>query len=845
MLHAAWRSLLGRKVRLLMSTFAIVLGVAFVTGTFIFTDTLNKSFTAIFDNSVGDVVVRPEGAADAGDRETTLTLPASLVRRLSTVPGAARADGNVVTSGLFVIGTNDRVIGGQGAPGFGLNVTDAPAAHGVERLQVVTGRSPVGEDEVALDAATVRRAGYRVGDTVTLVSAGRQALLRPRLVGIADYPDGGSLNGASAALFDTRTAQQLFLQGRRSFNDAWVTAEPGVGQAELRDRVARVLPAGFEALTGDRAADESASDLLDAISFLTVFLLVFAGIALVVGCFLIVNTFSMLVAQRSRELALLRALGASRRQVTRSVLFEALVVGLLGSGLGLGLGVLLAIGIRALFARLGLDLSGTGLVFAARTPVVAMAVGVLVTVFAAYLPARRSSRIPPVAALRDDVAMPESALRWRLLAGSLLGLLGAGAVALGLLVDVPSPGYWVGVGLLLAMFGMSAASPVVAAPFLHVVAVLYRRTFGAVGVLAGQNSLRNPRRTAATASALMIGLTLVTTMSIAGTSAKASVDQTIARTFLGDIVISNAVNQGFSPSVADLAEREQGVASVTRLRFAPSELKGERTFVAGVDPRSLTSVMRLTLSSGSLADFRGNTILVSEKEATDRGYRVGQELAFRFPSGVERLRIVGIHDAQFADYLTTLDALTGGGFAPQDSSLLIKLKAGADAATVKKALEADTADLPIITVKNQQEYAAERRAPIDRLVLIIYALLGLALLIAVLGVVNTLGLSVVERTREIGLLRAIGLDRRQLRRMISLEAVAIAVLGAVMGIGMGLAFGVALMTSLRDEGLEVTRIPWGSLGAYLLVSVAIGLLAALLPARRASRLDVLKAIGTE
>ncbi len=845
MLHAAWRSLLGRKVRLLMSTFAIVLGVAFVTGTFIFTDTLNKSFTAIFDNSVGDVVVRPEGAADAGDRETTLTLPASLVARLAAVPGAARADGNVVTSGLFVIGTNNRVIGGQGAPGFGLNVTEAPAAHGVARLQVVTGRSPTGEDEVALDAATVRRAGYRIGDTVKLVSAGKRALLQPRLVGIADYPDGGSLNGASAALFDTGTAQQLFLDGRQSFNDAWVTAEPGVGQAELRDRVARVLPSGFEALTGDRAADESASDLLDAISFLTVFLLVFAGIALVVGCFLIVNTFSMLVAQRSRELALLRALGASRRQVTRSVLFEALVVGLVGSGVGLGLGVLLAIGIRALFARLGLDLSGTGLVFAVRTPVLAITVGVVVTVFAAYLPARRSSRIPPVAALRDDVAMPESALRWRLLAGSVLGLLGAGAVALGLLVDVPSPGYWVGAGLLLAMFGMSAASPVVAAPFLHVVAVLYRRTFGAVGVLAGQNSLRNPRRTAATASALMIGLTLVTTMSIAGTSAKASVDETIARTFLGDIVISNAVNQGFSPSVAGIAEREQGVASVTRLRFAPSELKGERTFLAGVDPRSLTSVMRLTLSSGSLAEFRGNTILVSEKEAADRGYRVGQELAFRFPSGVERLRIVGIHDAQFADYLTTLDALTGGGFAPQDSSLLIKLEAGADAATVKKALEADTADLPILTVKNQQEYAAERRAPIDRLVLIIYALLGLALLIAVLGVVNTLGLSVVERTREIGLLRAIGLDRRQLRRMVSLEAVAIAVLGALMGIGMGLAFGVALMASLRDEGLEVTRIPWGSLGAYLLASVAIGLLAALLPARRAARLDVLKAIGTE
>lgn len=845
MLHAAWRSLLGRKVRLLMSTFAIVLGVAFVAGTLIFTDTLNKSFTAIFDSSVGDVVVRPEGAADNGDTQTTLTLPASVVSTLKKVPGAARADGNVVTFGLFVIGSNNRVVGGQGAPGLGFNNSDAPAAHGVKGLQIVSGRAPVGQDEVAIDAATVRRADLVVGGKVRLVSAGKRALLQPRLVGIADFPDGGSLNGATASIFDTGTAQKLFLDGKDAFTDAWVTARPGVSQEDLRAQVARVLPRGYEAVTGDKAAEQSADDLLEAISFLTIFLLVFAAIALVVGSFLIVNTFSMLVAQRSRELALLRALGASRRQVTRSVLFEALVVGLVGSGIGLALGVLLAIGIRALFATLGLDLSGTGLVFAARTPLAAFAVGVLVTVVAAYLPARRSSRIPPIAALRDDVAMPESALRWRLLVGTVMGAVGVAAGAVGLFVEVPKQGYWVGAGALLAMLGMAAASPVTSKPFLRLAAAFYRRAFGTVGVLAGQNSLRNPRRTAATASALMIGLTLVTTMSIAGTSAKASVDQTIARTFVGDIVISNAVGQGFSPSIATIAAKEEGVQSVTRLRFAPSQLKGKRTFLAGADPRTLSSVLRLQLSAGSLGDFTGNTLLVSQKEADAKGYELGQVLTFRFPKGPTRLRIVGIHDAEFASYLTTLDALTSGGFAPEDSSLLIKLDPGADAAAVKTALEADTADLPIITVKNQQEYAAERRAPIDRLVLIIYALLGLALVIAVLGVVNTLGLSIIERTREVGLLRAIGIDRRQMRRMVSLEAVAIAVLGALMGIAMGLVFGIALMASLRDEGLEVTRIPWLSLGVYLLASIAIGLLAALIPARRAARLDVLRAIGTE
>ncbi len=846
MLHAAWRSLLGRKLRLIMSTFAIVLGVAFVAGTLIFTDTLNKSFVAIFDSSVGDVVVRPVGASNNESNPTTLSIPADVVDSLAKVPGAARADGNVVSFGVFVIGKDNRVIGGQGAPGLGFNASDAPAAGGVEPLQVVRGRAPRGENEVVIDAATVRRAGYGLGEQVRLVSAGKKALLEPRLVGIAGYPDGGSLNGATASIFDTRTAQKLFLDGRDVFNDAWVTAKPGVSEQELRDDVAKVLPKGYEALTGKKAAAEAASGLLEAINFITIFLLVFAGIALVVGSFLIVNTFSMLVAQRSRELALLRALGASRRQITRSVLFEAFVVGLVGSAVGLGLGVLLAIGIRALFASFGLDLSGTSLVFAPRTPLAALAVGLLVTMVAAYLPARRSSLIPPIAALRDDVAMPESSMHRRLLVGSLMMLAGVAAGLTGLFLDVPDPGYWVGGGALFAMLGMAAASPSTSRPFLAVTARLYRGLFGSVGNLAGQNSLRNPRRTAATASALMIGLTLVTTMSIAGASAKASVDQSVQKNFLGDIVISNAIGQGFSTEIGTMAAKDPGVRSVTRVRTVVVRGGGERTFLAAVDPATVGAVLRIEMTAGSLARFRGESLLVGAKTAADKGLKVGQELPFKFPEGVTRLRVAGFFESSFgADYLTTLDALSSGGYAAEDSQLLIKLKPGASSAAVKQRLEDATAKLPIITVKDQREYAAEQRAPIDRLVLMIYALLGLALVIAVLGVVNTLGLSIIERTREVGLLRAIGLDRRQMRRMVGLESVAIAVLGALMGIGMGLVFGIALMASVRDEGLEVTSIPWASLGGYLLVSVVIGLLAALLPARRAARLDVLEAIATE
>lgn len=845
MLKAAWRSLLGRRLRLLTSTLAIVLGVAFVAGTLIFTDTLDRSFTSIFDSSVGDVVVEPTGAASSGSERTTLTVPAGVVDRLAGLPGAARADGRASGPGVFAIGTNGRVVGGQGAPGIWRNVSDAPAAGGVEPLQVLRGRSPRGQDEVALDVATARRAGYALGDQARLVSVGRRALLTPTVVGLADFPDGGSLNGASVALFDTATTQQLFLADRDVFTSIWVTARPGVTQDELRAQVAEVLPDGLTATTGERAAAESASGLLEAISFLTVFLLVFAGIALVVGSFLIVNTFSMLVAQRSRELALLRALGASRGQVTRSVLFEALVVGLLGSAVGLGLGVLLASGIQALFSRLGLDLSAQPLVIAPRTPVAALGVGVLVTVVAAYLPARRSARIAPVAALRDDVAMPESALRVRGWAGLLLVAAGAAVGAVGLLAEVAQPGYWVGIGALLAILGVAAASPVVARPFLRVVGAAYTRGFGTVGRLAGQNALRNPRRTAATASALMIGLTLVTTMSVAGSSAGASVDRTVERSFLGDVVVSNAIGQPFSTEVATRVEGVKGVGSVTRLRTAESRTSEGRAFLTAADPRTLPDVLRLDLLAGSLADLRGDTLLVGEQKAREDGLAVGDKIRFRFPSGARELRVVGIHDAAVAGYLTTLDALRRGGYPPEDSALLVAVAPGTAPAAVKTGIEEVTADLPILTVKDQTEYAAEQREPIDRLVLMIYALLGLALVIAVLGVVNTLGLSVVERTREIGLLRAIGVDRRQLRRMIGLESVAIAVLGALLGLGLGLVFGLALMQALRDEGLEVTRVPWASLAGYLLAAVVIGLVAAVLPARRAGRLDVLDAVSHE
>jgi putative ABC transport system permease protein len=854
MIRAALKSLLGRKLRLLMSTFAIVLGVAFVAGTLIFSDTLNRSFTALFASTVGDVVVRPEGGTTADGAPSSVTLPGALLDQLRDVPGAARVDGNVSAFGVFVVSKEGKVVSGFGPPAIGGNWSDAPAGHGLEGLEIVEGHAPHGPDEVLFDERTAERAGYVVGDRVTIIPSTAAAptpdgsvapmSLQPTLVGIAGFPSGGSLNGATFAAFDTPTAQDLFLGGKDAYTDAWVTAADGVSQEQLRDAVATELPDGVEAVTGDDAADEAASDLMKAISFLTTFLLIFAGISLVVGAFLIVNTFSILVAQRSRELALLRALGASKRQVTWSVQLEAFVLGVLGATVGLGLGVLLAMGIRALFANFGLDLSGQPLIFAPRTFLAAYAVGIVVTMAAAWLPARRTGRIAPVQALRDDVALPESSLRRRFVVGAVLVVLGLVVLWLGLFSDLPHGGWQTGGGILAILLGVAAASPVLARPFLAAVRTAYARVFGTVGRLAGQNALRNPRRTAATASALMIGLALACTMAIVGDSAKASVDKSVAENFVGDFVVSNVIGSEFTPAIGDRMEQVDGVQRVIRERFKPTEHDGDRMPVSAVAPGDV-GPLELDVTDGDADAFADGSILVQRSWADDEDLAIGDEVTFDMPVGERSYRVAGIFEDNpiiVAQALMTLDDLAAAGYTQSDNVLIVFTD---DSPGVQDRLDAVVADLPVVTVKDQHEFAQEQREPIDQFVLMIFALLGLALVIAVLGIVNTLALSVIERTREVGLLRAVGVSRPQLRWMITLESIVIAVLGALLGVLLGIGFGVSLMYAVRDQGLEVISVPFGQLAVFLALSVVIGVLAAVFPARRAARLDVLRAIATE
>ncbi|MBM6403238.1 ABC transporter permease [Phycicoccus sp. CSK15P-2] len=850
MLRATWRGILAHKLRLVLSGVAVVLGVAFVAGSYVFTDTLDRAFQGLTQGTVGDVIVRPvggAGGAPGAGQGGTRTVPDDLVGTLAAVPGAARADGRVAAFGTYVVDRDGKLVGSNGPPGIVVSYSDGPAARGLPTSTLETGRWPGASGEVVLDTNTAARAGYRPGDEVPLVTSTARPDLTVTLVGTAEFA-GTSVVGASVVMFDAEQAQELYLGGAGQWSTVWVTAADGTSQDELVAAVRSELPEGFEATTGDAAAQRTANRIDEALSFVTTFLLVFAGVALTVGAFLIVNTFSILVAQRSRELALLRAIGASRRQVSRSVLLEALVVGLVGSALGVALGVVLALGIRWVFGRVGLDLGVSALELRPRTVVVALVVGVLVTVVAAYLPARRAGAVPPVAAMRDDVVLAEGGMRRRLAVGAVLLAAGAAGMAAGLAGRGSEPTYVLGAGTFGVLVGTALLSPVLGRPVLGVLGRLYRKGFGAVGRMAEQNARRNPRRTGATASALMIGVSLVTLMSVLGASAKASLDKALAEDIVADYIVSSVVGQGFSAAITDAVAATDGVETVVRVRGARLEVDGDREFATGVDPDAVTRVATPDVVSGSLADLGTDGIALSDEYAVGHGLAVGSAVTLGFAGDERAVTVVAtyVEDAVLvSDVTMSLEAFDELGVPPTDRTAFVLARPGTDRDALRAALDEAVADLPTVTVADQAEFAAEQREPIDRLLFIVYALLGLAVVIAVLGIVNTLALSVVERVREIGLLRAVGLSRRQLRSMLRLESVAIAVLGAVLGIVLGLVFSVALQRSLADDGIDVLAVPWWQLAGFVAVAALVGVLAAVWPGRRAARLDVLRAIATE
>ncbi|NHC16483.1 ABC transporter permease, partial [Motilibacter deserti] len=827
---------------LALSAVAVILGTAFVAGSFMFTDTLRATFDDIFTETSADVTVSPKEAFDGADSGAgARTLPPSLVEQVRAVPGVSEAYGDLWVEGVRMLDAEGEAIGSAGPPGAGVIWYTAEGSS----AKLVEGRAPQGAGEVVVDEYAADKGDLKVGDRIGLVlPQGPQREMT--VVGVASYSSNGSLGGATVAAFDDATAKELLL-GKDAYSAVAVYHGDDVSDEQLRDRVADAIGSDYVVRTREEQAEETASGIEEALGFLNYLLLAFAGVALFVGSFIIFNTFSMIVAQRTRELAMLRAIGASRGQVTRSVLLEAAVVGLVGSVLGLAVGAGIASLLAALFGAIGLEIGG-GLVLAPRTVVTAIVLGVVVTLVASLVPARRAARVAPVAALRDGVAIGSTSLRVRSIIGGLLTVAGVLALVSGALSDdAGNAASLVGLGALVTLVGMIALAPVVSGPLLRVLGAPAARR-GAVGRLSVENTRRNPRRTAATASALMIGLTLVTSFGVLASSANASIDRLVDRGLRADFIAYQSTDGAFSPEVAAAMGQVEGVERVVRERYSNAQIDGETSFVSALDPEAFTESLRATVLSGSADALSRGEVIATQPAAEKASVGVGDSVELLLPSGRSTTLRVGavLEDAEFLSQwsipIATWEQLGGTG---SDSFLYVTLASGASVDEVGPRLEAATAAYPNLNVFDREEFKDENREQINLLLYMIYALLALALVIAVLGIVNTLALSVTERTREIGLLRAVGMSRRQLRRMVRTESVIIAVLGSVLGIVLGLAFGTSLQQALADDGITQLAVPVVSLLVFLVAAAGVGVLAALWPARRAARMDVLQAVTAE
>ncbi|MFJ5274428.1 FtsX-like permease family protein [Streptomyces sp. NPDC088358] len=855
MLKATLRSFLAHKGRLLLSALAVVLSVAFVAGSLIFSDTVTRTFDRLFASTSADVTVSPRNDLDSQiPTGATPTLPASLAARLAGVDGVAAAHVDAAVENLTIVDRGNESVGPtSGAPTIATNWQPSERSP----VKLTSGHAPHGAGEALLDADTAEHKHVRIGDTLTVQA--QPGTFKVRIVGIATFT---TTNPGAALLFlDTRTAQTRLLGGTTAATSISLDAAPGVDDALLKQRVAAELGARtYDLKTADEQAKDAAAQLGGFLDVIKYVMLGFAGIAVLVGVFLIVNTFSMLIAQRTRELGLLRALGADRRQVRRSVLTEALLLGLVGSTVGLAAGIGLALGLIKLMTAFGMNLKSTEMVIGWGTPVASYVVGVGVTFVAAYLPARRAAGVSPMAALADaEVAGLGRPLRVRAVAGSVVGL--AGVAALGGCVaasKTSTAGSLLGLGVVLTLVATVIAGPLLVRPVIKVLGGAFPALFGSVGRMSQRNALRNPRRTGATASALMVGLALVGGMSVASASMSKSFDQQIDKTLGADFVIQNSNFVPFSPEVTDQVRGTEGVALVVRQRFTPVAVRlpdGKRieTTAAGYDPR-LDDVAHLTYAQGDTAAALGaGHLAMDAKFAREHHVRVGSTVPVEFPAGRHaELTVAALTDQESAEgfgmqgglYVGfgTIEKYVPGG---QDSTLYVNAASGTGADQLRPRLEKTLEPYPQVQVRDQADYKKLVHDQIAVLLYLVYALLGLAIVIAVLGVVNTLALSVVERTREIGLLRAIGLGRRQLRRMIRLESVVIAVFGAILGLVLGLVWGVCVQQVLALQGLTAFAVPWTTIVAVVVGSAVVGIVAALLPALRASRMNVLAAIAHE
>ena len=850
MIKVALKGLAGRKIRALLTAFAVIIGVSMVSGTFVLTDTMQKSFDGIFETSYEntDVIVSGHQVVESETADVP-TIPSSMLRDVRTLPEVDAAAGSIQDD------TTAKLIGRDGEALGGQNPTIVSAFDYTQPelspYKLETGEWAKGAGQLTIDAGTASKHDYAVGDKIGVSANG--PLERYTITGVAKFGEVDSLGGAVMAIVDLPTAQALLHQ-EGQYDSISITAENGTSPDQLQGAVKKLAPANADVeLAADEAAD-AAKETNESLSFVRIFLLGFGGIALFVGAFVIFNTLSITVAQRTREFATLRTLGASRKQVLRSVQVEGLMIGLLASVVGLVLGIGIAKGMNALFVAFGIDLPNAGTVVEPRTIIVSLLLGTIITLLSSVLPARRATRVPPIAAVREGSELPQTRAQKHSTKVA-LGVIGASvaAMSLGVFASGLSGGavaLLLGLGVLSLFVGVALIAPRLVKPLASLVGWPARRTGGSAGRLASSNSVRNPSRTAATAAALMVGLTLVTAVAVLGSGLRASVHDAAAKQLQSaDYVLAGQDGATFAAKADESLSETAGVELASGVRSGEALIGGDEGIIAGVDPATIGHFYNFEWTDGSrdtLTQLDGEGTIISEPYADKEKLKVGSRLDITTPSGDERTLVVrGIHDppqidSLLGDVVIGHQAFDAAYEAPKNSMTFVDAEAGADQATIEKA----AAGFPGADLSTEAKFGKDRTKGFATFLSMIYVLLGFSVIVSLFGMVNTLVLSVFERTRELGMLRAIGMTRRQARRMIRQESVITALIGAALGLPLGVFLAALLTQALSDYGV-VLSIPLGMLGAFTVVAILAGIGAAILPARRASRLNVLNALHYE
>jgi len=846
----ALRGLLGRKLRAILTAFAIVLGVAMISGSYVLTDTLSKSFDGVYGESyeATDAIISSKQAIETDDGETEApAFSAGVLRQVENLPGVRIAQGSIEDEARLIDRSGEPI--GNAGDGIAWAV-DTSADQSLNPLKLADGEWPSGDREIAIDKSTAEKQGYQVGQTVGAFGDG--PVSDYRISGIVTFGTADSLGGATITVFDLGTAQKLF-DKRAKFDLIRVGATPGTSEAELVSQIQPLLSETTQVKGAEAQAAADSKETQEGMDIVKYVLLGFGGISLFVGSFVIANTLAITVAQRMRELATLRTLGASRGQVLRSVVLESVAIGVIGSLAGLFLGLGIAVGLMALLEALGIELPSGGLVFAPRTIVVSLAVGTLIALLASLRPAVRATRIPPIAAVREGAVMPASRFaRYAVRVSAVvfvaaLALFSYGVFASGLETIVRIVALVLGVLLLFVSVAMVASR--VVRPLAFVLGAPGARLGGTAGSLARQNAVRNPARTASTAAAVMIGLALITFVAVLGQGVRTSFTSAVNELFVADYALT-ADFEKVSNQAGEAVAAQPGVV-VSEVRGAEAKREGKAIHVTGVD-RNLSRTVDMAWTEGSTAvpgRLGRDGAFVTDRYAADNGLEVGSAVTIETPTGKTlELQIEGIFDepkggSPFGGVTVSKETFDDA-FANHDNELtLLNVSGGPSEANTAK-LEQAIAAFPDVSVETRDQFRDSQLSELKTTLNVLYVLLGLSVIVSLFGVINTLVLSVFERTRELGMLRAIGMTRRQVRRMIRHESIVTALIGAALGIGVGLFLAAITTLALSQYGI-VFAVPVGTLAIFVFVAILAGMLAAILPARRASRLNVLEALQYE